>query len=166
MYIAGDPTVFGNFNVDKSANEAIARQLDTFKQNGYPPAHGTLLSGFGFFFFCVVWLLIMSILGTHAARDAVARKYSVPDKAPLTADDVILTNGCSGALEICFSVLCNPGTNILLPRPGFSLYASLAEIKYVEARFYDLVPERNWEADLEQMESLIDDKTAAILVNK
>lgn len=38
--ILGDPTVFGNFNVHESANEAIKRQLDTFKHNGYPPAHG------------------------------------------------------------------------------------------------------------------------------
>lgn len=41
----GDPTVFGNFNVHESANEAIKRQLDTFKHNGYPPAHGKVSSG-------------------------------------------------------------------------------------------------------------------------
>lgn len=40
FYYIGDPTVFGNFNVHESANEAIKRQLDTFKHNGYPPAHG------------------------------------------------------------------------------------------------------------------------------
>jgi tyrosine aminotransferase len=36
----GDPTIFGNFNIDDSANEAVIRQLKTFKHNGYPPAHG------------------------------------------------------------------------------------------------------------------------------
>ncbi|CDS06015.1 hypothetical protein LRAMOSA08543 [Lichtheimia ramosa] len=138
----GDPTVFGNFNVHESANEAIKRQLDTFKHNGYPPAHGTL-----------------------DARDAIARKYSIPEVAPLTPNDVLLANGCSGALDICVNVLCNPGQNILLPRPGFSLYKSLAEIREVEVRFYDLVPENNWQVDLKHMESLIDDKTACILVN-
>ncbi|CDH59843.1 tyrosine aminotransferase [Lichtheimia corymbifera JMRC:FSU:9682] len=138
----GDPTVFGNFNVHESANEAIKRQLDTFKHNGYPPAHGTL-----------------------DARDAIARKYSIPDVAPLTPNDVLLANGCSGALDICVNVLCNPGQNILLPRPGFSLYKSLAEIREVEVRFYDLVPENNWQVDLKHLESLIDDKTACILVN-
>ena len=68
-------------------------------------------------------------------------------------------------MEICFSALCNPGQNILLPRPGFSLYRSLAEVKEVEGRYYNLVPEKNWQVDLEQMESLIDNNTAAILVN-
>ncbi|KAI9277073.1 tyrosine aminotransferase [Phascolomyces articulosus] len=137
----GDPTVFGNFNVDQTANDAIYKQLNTFKHNGYGPAHGTV-----------------------QARDAIARKFTTPE-ASLTADDVILTNGCSGALEICINVLCNPGQNILLPRPGFSLYRSLADVKQVEGRYYNLLPEKNWQADLEQMESLIDDNTAAILVN-
>ncbi|KAI8145028.1 tyrosine aminotransferase [Fennellomyces sp. T-0311] len=137
----GDPTVFGNFNVHQSANDAVTKQLNTFKHNGYAPAHGSI-----------------------QAREAVARKYSVPE-APLTADDVILTNGCSGALEICFSVLCNPGQNILLPCPGFSLYRSLADVKQIEGRYYNLLPEQNWQADLKHMESLIDDNTAAILIN-
>jgi tyrosine aminotransferase len=35
----------------------------------------------------------------------------------------------------------------------------------VEVRFYDLLPEQRWEADLEQMRGHIDAKTKAILVN-
>ncbi|CEP19568.1 hypothetical protein [Parasitella parasitica] len=137
----GDPTIFGNFNVDPSINDAVVKQLNSFKSNGYPPADGTL-----------------------AARTAVAQANN-HSAAPLTAHDVILANGCSGALEMCINVLCNEGQNILLPRPGFSLYASVAATRFVESRYYDLVPENNWEADLVHMESLIDEKTSAILVN-
>lgn len=137
----GDPTIFGNFNVDPSITEAVSKQLNTYKANGYPPADGTL-----------------------QARTAIAQAHT-ESSAPLTANDVILANGCSGALEMCVNVLCNEGQNILLPRPGFSLYASLAATRFVEARYYNLLPEKNWEADLNQMESLIDEKTTAILVN-
>ncbi|KAI8971889.1 tyrosine aminotransferase [Mycotypha africana] len=137
----GDPTLFGNFSIDGSANEAVIRQIDSLKANGYPPADGTL-----------------------AARTAVAEAHSVPE-APLRPNDVILTNGCSGALEMCINVLCNEGQNILLPRPGFSLYGSIAATRFVEAKYYNLMPERNWEADLQHLESLIDDKTSAILIN-
>ncbi|SAL96462.1 hypothetical protein [Absidia glauca] len=137
----GDPTIFGNFNIDDSANEAVIRQLKTFKHNGYPPAHGTV-----------------------DARNAVASMITTPE-APVTADDVLLANGCSGALDMCVNVLGNPGQNILLPRPGFSLYGSLAEIRSLKAKYYNLLPEENWQIDLTQMESLIDEKTCAILVN-
>lgn len=76
-----------------------------------------------------------------------------------------MTSGCSGAVEIAISVLCNEGQNILLPRPGFCLYNTVAGHRNIEARLYNLLPEKNWEADVEHMESLIDDSTAAILIN-
>lgn len=72
------------------------------------------------------------------ARTAIAQAHT-ESSAPLTANDVILANGCSGALEMCVNVLCNEGQNILLPRPGFSLYASLAATRFVEARYYNLL---------------------------
>ncbi|KAG0171781.1 hypothetical protein DFQ28_006377 [Apophysomyces sp. BC1034] len=137
----GDPTIFGNFDTDPTITESVVNQVKSYKANGYPPAHGTL-----------------------QAREAVAEAHAHPD-APLTANDVILCNGASGALELCVNVLCNNGSNILLPRPGFSLYGSLATTRFVESKYYNLLPESNWEIDLAQMESLIDDKTAAILVN-
>ncbi|GAB5590096.1 hypothetical protein Unana1_04996 [Umbelopsis nana] len=137
----GDPTVFGNFNVDDSCNEAVLKHVKSFKANGYPPAHGT-----------------------EQARAAVAEKFNHPD-APLTSRDVILANGCSGALDLAINALCSEGQNILIPRPGFSLYDNLAVSRFIEPRFYNLVPERSWEADLEHLESLIDENTACILVN-
>lgn len=76
--------------------------------------------------------------GTLAARTAIAQANNDP-AAPLTANDVILANGCSGALEMCINVLCNEGQNILLPRPGFSLYASVAATRFVEPRYYNLL---------------------------
>ncbi|KAJ2771490.1 hypothetical protein IWQ57_002189, partial [Coemansia nantahalensis] len=66
---------------------------------------------------------------------------------------------------MAIGVLCSAGQNILLPRPGFCLYNTIAASRSIEARLYNLVAERNWEADIEHMESLIDDNTAAILIN-
>ncbi|KAI8320599.1 putative tyrosine aminotransferase [Martensiomyces pterosporus] len=137
----GDPTVFGNFKTHPAAVEAVEESVRSYSFNGYPPS-----------------------VGVPVVREAVAKKYSRPE-APLTADDVIMTSGCSGAVEMAISVLCNEGQNILLPRPGFCLYNTVAGSRNIEARLYNLLPEKSWEADLEQMESLIDDKTAAILIN-
>ena len=47
--------------------------------------------------------------------------------------------GCSGALDMCITVLGNPGQNILIPRPGFGLYSCLSVPRGIEARHYDLV---------------------------
>lgn len=40
MFFLGDPTIFGNFNVDPSINEAVTKQLNSYRSNGYPPADG------------------------------------------------------------------------------------------------------------------------------
>merc|ERR1740137_245470 len=77
--------------------------------------------------------------GFLESRQAVAEHISVPGGA-VTADDVILCSGCSCALDIAISTLADEGQNIL-------------------------VPNQDWEVDLLHMESLIDENTAAIIVN-
>ncbi|XP_003227448.2 tyrosine aminotransferase [Anolis carolinensis] len=137
----GDPTVFGNLPTDEQVTQAMKTALDSRKYDGYAPSTGYLSS-----------------------RDVVAKYYSCPE-APLEAKDVILTSGCSQAIELALAVLANPGQNILVPRPGFSLYKTLAHSLGIEVKFYDLLPEKSWEIDLKQMESLVDEKTACLVVN-
>ena len=67
----------------------------------------------------------------------------------LRKEDVVIASGCSGALEIVMSGLLDPGDNILLPRPGFSLYETICVTREVECQHYRLRPEKNWEADLD-----------------
>ncbi|CAK4077192.1 unnamed protein product [Aphanomyces euteiches] len=137
----GDPTVFGNLACPDVLTDAIVRNVKSHKHNGY--AHAA---------------------GTEAARAAIAARYGTPT-SPLTKDDVIIASGGSGALDIAITGMCNPGDNILIPKPAFSLYKSIADAHRIQARYYDLFPEKNWEADTEQMASLIDNRTQAILIN-
>ncbi|KAJ2615749.1 hypothetical protein H4S08_001107 [Coemansia sp. RSA 1365] len=137
----GDPTVFGNFKTHSAVVEAVEEATRSYTFNGYPPS-----------------------VGVPQAREAIAKKYSHPD-TPLNSNDVIMTSGCSGAVEMAIGVLCSEGQNILLPRPGFCLYNTVAGSRNIEARLYNLLADKNWEVDIDHMESLIDSKTAAILIN-
>jgi len=51
----------------------------------------------------------------------------------------LLTNGCSQALDLCITVLANPGQNILIPRPGFSIYKTLSGTLGINVKYYDLI---------------------------
>lgn len=139
MSSPGDPTTFGNLKPAPQVIEAIRKVVKEGSKNGYGPSNGF-----------------------PEARQAVA-EY-VAHQGPVSANDVILCSGCSCALDLCISVLAGPGQNILIPKPGFSIYKTLAEGFGVECRYYDLIPERNWEVDLDQLESLIDANTATIVV--
>uniref|UniRef100_A0A182KC84 Tyrosine aminotransferase n=1 Tax=Anopheles christyi TaxID=43041 RepID=A0A182KC84_9DIPT len=135
----GDPTTFGNLKPSPETVDAIRQAIEDGTGNGYAPANGHL-----------------------EAREAVARY--VQHQGAVTPNDVILCSGCSSSLDLCISVLGGPGKNILIPKPGFSIYRTLAEGFGIECRTYDLLPERNWEADLVQLEQLIDEQTCALVV--
>lgn len=51
---------------------------------------------------------------------------------------MVVSSGCSQALDLCITLLANPGQNILIPKPGFSIYKTLAEGVGVETKYYDL----------------------------
>jgi len=139
----GDPTLHGNFVSPAHINQRITFAVESVNYNGYPHA-----------------------CGIKEARASVARTHSVPNHPPISVDDVILTCGCSQAIDMAISVLANPDEhNILIPRPGFSLYQTLCKSKGVTTKYYSLNPKSNWEIDLAELDSLVDDKTAAILIN-
>ncbi|GBM37996.1 Tyrosine aminotransferase [Araneus ventricosus] len=137
----GDPTVAGHLKPCEAILNSVEKSLQSFKFNGYAPSTGHL-----------------------EAREAVAR-YSTRPGAPIESKDVVLTSGCSHALELAISVLANPGQTILVPRPGFPLYKTLAESLGINIKYYSLLPEKSWEVDLADLEHQISADTAAIVVN-
>ncbi|UYV63897.1 TAT [Cordylochernes scorpioides] len=137
----GDPTIFGNLKPCNEVVEALVDSARSYKHNGYTPSVGSL-----------------------EAREAVAKYESTPE-VQVEPQDVILTSGCSHALELCLLALANPGDNILVPRPGFPIYATLVRALGVEVRYYDLLPENDWEVDLTQLAQLADERTAALVIN-
>jgi tyrosine aminotransferase len=137
----GDPTIFGNLPLDEIIEESVIESLQSRKRNGYAPS-----------------------IGYEDTRAAIAAHYT-RHEAPLTSKDVILASGCSGAIDLAISVLADPGKNILVPKPGFSLYRTLAVSLGIQVRYYKLVPERSWEVDLDDLESMVDDDTACLVVN-
>lgn len=137
----GDPTLFGNLRPPPEVTDAVQKSVESYKYNGYAPS-----------------------VGFQDAREAVA-KYSSNDGVNVEYKDVVLCSGCSSALDLCITVLANPGQNILIPRPGFCIYRTLAESCGMRVKYYNLQPERNWEIDLAHLEQQIDEDTAAIVLN-
>ena len=57
------------------------------------------------------------------------------------------------------------GDNFLTPRPGYSFYDTVASRYNFKINKYNLLPENEWQCDIQHMRSLIDKNTKAILVN-
>jgi aspartate/methionine/tyrosine aminotransferase len=83
-----------------------------------------------------------SVLAEHLSRD-------LPYK--LCSDDIFLTAGGTQAIEVIISVLSQPDTNILLPKPGYPNYKARATFNNLEVRHFDLIPEKGWEIDVDSL---------------
>ena len=52
----------------------------------------------------------------------------------------------------------------MVPKPSFPIIRPICENLGVEIKYYDLLPDKGWECNLETVRSIIDDKTKAFLV--
>ena len=99
--------------------------------------------------------------GLLEARAAVADYYSPANVSP---DDVILTTSTSEAYSFLFRLLCDPGDEVLIPRPSYPLFDFLATLDDVRLAPYSLVYDHGWQVDFHSLESAITSKTKAIIV--
>lgn len=77
---------------------------------------------------------------------------------------MFLTVGCGQAIQIMLNVLADSKANILLPKPGFPYYEAIAQSCNLEVRHFDLLPDRDWEVDLDAVEALADENTATMVI--
>ena len=72
--------------------------------------------------------------GLRAAREAVAADYGRRGVS-VEAGRIVLTASTSEAYSLLFKLLCDPGTDILVPRPSYPLLDHLAHLDAVSTRF-------------------------------
>lgn len=77
------------------------------------------------------------MVGHQEARQAVA-EYSA-HQGQVNAEDVILCSGCSHAIELAITALADSGQTVLVPRPGFMIYKTVAEGLGIEIKYYNLL---------------------------
>jgi aspartate/methionine/tyrosine aminotransferase len=101
--------------------------------------------------------------GLPAARAAVARDFARRG-VPLGPDRIVLHASTSEAYAILFKLLCDPGDEVLVPRPGYPLFEFLAGLESVEAASYPLAHDGRWHLDLSALEAGITPRTRAVVV--
>jgi alanine-synthesizing transaminase len=98
--------------------------------------------------------------GRRDAREAVAAYHG--DR--VGPDSVWLTSSTSEGYAQLFQLLCDPGDRVLVPAPSYPLFEYLARSSSVEPVPYPSWEADGWHVDLERLESLVDDRTRALVV--
>ncbi len=102
--------------------------------------------------------------GLPALRDKLAGRYR--DREPATArENVLVTGSATEALMATALALYDPGDEVLVPNPGFVLYAPHARLAGAVPVPYSLSASRSYQPDLEELEGLVTARTRAVVVN-
>ncbi len=101
--------------------------------------------------------------GMLHAREAVCRYYAGYG-VPVTPEQVVLTTSTSEAYSFLFRLLCDPGSEILTPQPGYPLFDFLAGLDDVRLKAAPLVYDHGWQIDPEGFRRAITPETRAIVL--
>ena len=105
----------------------------------------------------------MENAGYSETRQAIAAALAEETGLPFTLNEVIMTSGASGALNMALKALLNPGEEVVLLAPTAFDYPAYVENHSAVAR---IVPcNAAFQPDLPALESAITPRTKAVLVN-
>lgn len=112
-----------------------------------------------------------------ALRDARSLRYDPSPKGLLSArqtvsayyggrvdpDCLLLTASTSEAYSYVFKLLCDPGDQVLVPRPSYPLFEFLAQLECADVVQYPMRYHQGWYIDLEALFAAVTARTRAIV---
>ncbi|MBU2623895.1 MAG: pyridoxal phosphate-dependent aminotransferase, partial [Proteobacteria bacterium] len=101
--------------------------------------------------------------GYPHVRKAVASYLSVEQETPVTENEVIMTCGAAGALNIIFKTILDPGDEVVTPAPCFVEYGFYASN---HGGVLKTVPtNRDFSLNMNAFSSAVTEKTKTVLIN-
>ncbi|RNE95304.1 tyrosine aminotransferase [Trypanosoma rangeli] len=143
----GDPTLDKNLLTPGNHLEKLKKVVDSQDWNGYLPT-----------------------VGAPEACDAIAtwwRNSFVHNKqlkSSIVKDNVVVCSGGSHGILMAITAICDAGDYVLVPKPGFPHYETVCKAYGIGMHFYNCRADNNWEADLDEIRRVKDDKTKLIVI--
>jgi alanine-synthesizing transaminase len=103
--------------------------------------------------------------GLGSAREAVAAYYRQQHNLRgCTPEQLLLTTSTSEGYSFVFRLLCNPGDELLVPKPSYPLFEFLADLQDVNLVPYPLIYDHGWQIDLPSLQKAVTKRTRAVVV--
>ena len=134
----GNPAAFG-FKMPKSINDALSSQL---------------ARGVGY----------CDFRGMPDAREAICAYHKSSGILGITPDDVFIGNGVSEVVSFATLPLLNPGDEVLVPTPCYSLWSNSIRIAGAKPVFYICDEASEWNPDISDIKKKLTPKTRAIVI--
>lgn len=100
------------------------------------------------------------IMGSPKFKKNVAKMYKT-----MTPDNILSMNGAIGANFLVLYTLIEPGDEVVCVDPTYQQLQSVPESFGAEVKRLRLIPENKYLPDLEELASLVNEKTKLIIIN-
>jgi len=101
-------------------------------------------------------------VGLPSARRAVSQ-WMAEHALPVEDERIVLTASTSEAYAYLFKVLCDPGDEVLVPRPSYPLLAHLARFESIALREYSIRHDGRFHVDLASLRTARSDRARAVI---
>jgi len=103
--------------------------------------------------------------GIPELRAAIVEKLARENDLRVEIEQVCVTVGATQGLHQAMSILLAAGDEVLVPDPGYTTFTMNARMLDAQPVPYSLRPERGFLPDLEELESIVTDRTRVLIVN-
>ncbi len=103
--------------------------------------------------------------GLPPLRDAIAEDVSRSRGIKVTPEEVVVVPGGKPIIFFTILALCDEGDEVIYPNPGFPIYESMINFVGAKAVPIKLREELDFRLDVNELKSLITDRTKLIIIN-
>lgn len=104
------------------------------------------------------------VRGMVSAREAIMQYHKSRNIENFSMEDIFIGNGVSEIASMATTALLNPGDEVLVPMPCYSLWTNEIILHDATPVFYRCDEENDWNPDINHIKSLINHKTKAIVI--
>ena len=102
--------------------------------------------------------------GMPAAREAIVRYEKSLGIQGIEPDDVFIGNGVSEVVNFALMPLLNPGDEVLIPTPTYSLWSNSILLAGAKPVYYRCDEASDWNPDVADLRSKVTSKTRAMVI--
>ncbi len=103
--------------------------------------------------------------GLLEARNAVCHYYREAHRVfDFDPERIVLTTSTSEAYSYVFRLLCNPGDEILVPKPSYPLFEFLADLADLKLVPFPLIYDHGWQIDFDSLYKAATPRSRAVIL--
>lgn len=103
--------------------------------------------------------------GINELKEAISKKFKAFNHLDYAPDQIVISNGGKHSLTNIFTVLLNPGDEVIIPAPFWLSYPEIVKLAGGVPVIITTTKEQNFKLTAKDLENAITDKTKAVVLN-